>query len=176
MELSRLHDNSTVHWKLTQLKIITQIENFKLNEGESKKERVANPLQSKRKTLSSMRKLPKTLLPSGRPYAWCACDDFVDYDRANITADILCVVSWLLRSLSPFFRPTILASCTCPASTQAVISFLGKSWLTSPVIFTWRTTTRILGKRLWKRELLYVSEPFYILARGFLLIMIQGKW
>ena len=89
MELSRLHDKSTVHRKLSQLKIITQIENFKLNEGESKKERVANPLQSKRKTLSSMRKLPKTLLPSGRPYACCACDGFVDYDRANITADIL---------------------------------------------------------------------------------------
>ena len=50
MELSRLHDKSTVHRKLSQLKIITQIENFKLNEGESKKERVANPLQSKRKT------------------------------------------------------------------------------------------------------------------------------
>ena len=76
VELSRLHDKSTVHRKLSQLKIITQIENFKLNEGESK-----------RKTLSSMRKLPKTLLPSGRPYAWCACDGFVDYDRANITAD-----------------------------------------------------------------------------------------
>ena len=87
VELSRLHDKSTVHRKLTQLKIITQIENFKQNEGESKKERVANPLQSKRKTLSSMRKLPKTLLPSGRPYASCACDGFVDYDRANITAD-----------------------------------------------------------------------------------------
>ena len=87
MELSRLHDKSTVHRKLSQLKIITQIENFKLNEGESKKKRVTNPLQSKRKTLSSMRKLPKTLLPSGRPYASCACDGFVDYDRANITAD-----------------------------------------------------------------------------------------
>ena len=59
MELSCLHDKSTVHRKLSQLKIITQIENFKLNEGESKKKRVANPLQSKRKTLSSMRKLPK---------------------------------------------------------------------------------------------------------------------
>ena len=86
MELSRLHDKSTVN-KLTQLKIITQIENFKLNEGESKKKRVTNPVQSKRKTLSSMRKLPKTLLPSGRPYASCACDGFVDNDRANITAD-----------------------------------------------------------------------------------------
>ena len=26
-----------------------------------------------------MRELPKTLLPSGRPYAWCACDGFVGY-------------------------------------------------------------------------------------------------
>ena len=89
MELSRLQDKSTVHRKLTQLKIISQIENFKLNEGESKKKRVANPLQSKRKTLSSMRELPKTLLRSGRPYAWCTCDGFVDNDRANITVDIL---------------------------------------------------------------------------------------
>ena len=40
VELSRLHDKSTVHRKLSQLKIITQIQNFKLNEGESKKERV----------------------------------------------------------------------------------------------------------------------------------------
>ena len=150
-----------------------------------------------------MRELPKMrepescfIFPSGRSSAWCTCDGFFDNDRANITVDILffqinvltCsfpllikrgtayVVSWLQRSLSPFFRPTILASCTCPSTTQAVISFLGKSWLTSSVIVAWRTTTRILGKRLWKRELLYVSEPFYILARGFLLIMIKGKW
>ena len=47
VELSRLHDKSTVN-KLTQLKIITQIENFKLNEGESKKKRVTNPLQRKK--------------------------------------------------------------------------------------------------------------------------------
>ena len=102
MELPRLHDKSTVHRKLTQLKIITQIENFKLNEGESKKKRVANPLQSKRKTLSSMRKLPKTLLPSERPYAWCACDGFVDYDRANITADILYFKLMFSHAVSPF--------------------------------------------------------------------------
>ena len=102
MELSRLHDKSTVHRKLTQLKIITQIENFKLNEGESKKERVANPLQNKRKTLSSMRELPKTLLPSGRPYAWCACDGFVDNDRANITADILYFKLMFSHAVSPF--------------------------------------------------------------------------
>ena len=101
MELSRLHDKSTVN-KLTQLKIITQIENFKLNEGESKKKRVTNPLQSKRKTLSSMRKLPKTLLPSGRPYAWCACDGFVDNDRANITADILYFKLMFSHAVSPF--------------------------------------------------------------------------
>ena len=103
MELSRLHDKSTVHRKLTQLKIITQIENFKQNEGESKKERVANPLQSKRKTLSSMRELPKTLLPSGRPYAWCACDGFVDYDRANITADYILYFKLIFsHAVSPF--------------------------------------------------------------------------
>ena len=48
MELSRLHDKSTVHRKLSQLKIITQIENFKLNEGESKKKRFTNPLQRKK--------------------------------------------------------------------------------------------------------------------------------
>ena len=48
MELPRLHDKSTVHRNLTQLKIITQIENFKLNEGESKKKRVTNPLQRKK--------------------------------------------------------------------------------------------------------------------------------
>ena len=102
MELSRLHDKSTVHRKLTQLKIITQIENFKQNEGESKKERVANPLQSKRRTLSSMRKLPKTLLPSGRPYACCACDGFVDNDRANITADILYFKLMFSHAVSPF--------------------------------------------------------------------------
>ena len=43
VELSRLHDRSTVHRKLTQLQIITQIENFRLNEGESKEKRAANP-------------------------------------------------------------------------------------------------------------------------------------
>ena len=37
------HDRSTVHRKLTQLQIITQIENFRLNEGESKEKRAANP-------------------------------------------------------------------------------------------------------------------------------------
>ena len=43
VELSRLHDRSTVHRKLTQLQIITQIENFRLIEGESKEKRAANP-------------------------------------------------------------------------------------------------------------------------------------
>ena len=89
VELSRLHDRSTVHRKLTQLQIITQIENFRLNEGESKKKRVANPLQSKRKTLSSMHELLEMLLLSGRPCARCACDGFVDNGRADITVDIL---------------------------------------------------------------------------------------
>ena len=91
VELSRSHDRSTVHRKLTQLQIITQIENFRLNEGESKEKRAANPesLQSERKSLSSMHELLKTLLPSGTPCAWCACDGFVDNGRANITADYI---------------------------------------------------------------------------------------
>ena len=36
-----------------------------------------------------MHELLKTLLPSGTPCACCACDDFADNGRANITADYI---------------------------------------------------------------------------------------
>ena len=50
---------------------------------------ILNLLQSERKSLSSTHKLLKTLLPSGTPCAWCACDGFVDNGRANITVDYI---------------------------------------------------------------------------------------
>ena len=179
MELHRLHDKSTVN-KLTQLKIITQIENFKLNEGESKKKRVTNPLQSKRKTLSSMRKLPKTLLPSGRPYAWCACDGFVDSDsrgqynsghtffQINVLTSDFSLLS--VAQLAWFHNHCVhlVHFSDLPVWHLAPVQPRHKQWYPFLVNPDWQVPLFLhgelpqgfWGKDYGKEILLYASEPF----------------